>query len=183
MRALSRRGSAERRWGDPVLRHRRPDHEVRPGDRQDDGFPRPERPGQRPDLRPQGRLIAAEGATPAAIVGSRSPSRRHREDPCRRVSGQAVQQPQRCDRRRQGARLCQRPPLRRQRAPRTRLRGRLPDRPRRHRHLARDHRQEAERPGHLARRQDPLRRRQRRPPPGAIALDLDSSRAAFPIRA
>ena len=97
---VHRRARDGRRRVDPVLRHRRPDHAVRPGDRQDDGLPRAERPGQRPDLRSRGAADRRRGGEhrrrPAGLDHR---ARRHGPHAGRPLPGQAVQQPQRRRRR------------------------------------------------------------------------------------
>ena len=87
-------------------------------------LPRAERPGQRPDLRPQGTADRRRGGEhrrrPAGLDHR---ARRHGPHAGRPLSGQAIQQPQRRRRRSPGAGLRLRPTLRRRRAARARLRG------------------------------------------------------------
>ena len=129
------------------------------------GLPRAERPGQRPDLRPEGPAGRRRGGEHRRRpTGLDHRGRRHRPHPGRPLRGQAVQQPERRGRRRPGASTSPTPATSAT-SPASSTRRRLPDRPRRVGPPPRDHGDEAQRPGGQPRRQDPLRRRQRPGPP------------------
>ena len=166
-RELHRGGSAGRGRLDPVLRHRRPHHAVRPGDGAVTVFREPSGRANGLIFDPKGRLIAAEGANTG---GGRRVSITERDGTVRtladRYKGKRFNSPNDVAVDRQGRVYVSDPRYVGDEPRELDFEGVFRIDPDGTVDPARDDRQQAERPGRQPRRQDPLRRRQRPEAPG-----------------